>query len=185
MQPNNTEGDQANWSYQNEDDFSPSQQQVAPRARVDPVQWTASEFISHQKDGAWYATLGGGFFLLGAIIFFLTKDIISIVFIGIVLLLFLVIAGKKPQQRVYILDDRGIYIDDKFYSYDDFKSFALIHEGPINSVSFMPLKRLMPELSVYFAQEDEPRILDVLSANLPNFQRKEAGVDRLMKRLRF
>lgn len=189
MQPNNEQGTGGNWTFHNEDEAGMSQpQNDAPSAAqtpVKPVTWTASEFIAHHKTPGWYAAVAGGFIMLGVLIYVVTKDIISVVAISIVVILFLVASGKKPQQRPYQVDDQGVSIGSRFYPYSLFKSFAMRQEGAIGSISFMPLKRLMPEISIYYAPEDEARIVDVLTANLPNDQRKEQGVDRLMKRLRF
>lgn len=184
MQTNTSEGNQGNWVYKPGED-SQYEPPSAPATELEPVQWTASEFISHQKNGSWYAMLGGGFVIFSALIYIFTKDIMSIIFIGIVLILFLIIAGKKPQQRTYVLDSHGIAIDSKFYPYSDFKSFSIGNEGAIGSAVFMPLKRFMPELTVYFAPDDGLRIVDTLAAHLPNDQRNERSIDRFMSRLHF
>ncbi len=184
MQPEQPQG---NWTYRNEVDapYGDPQTPKVPSQTVEPVSWTASEFIAHHKDGGWYAAMAGGSILFGIVVYLITRDLISVISIGIVVILFLIISAKKPQQRTFAVDNLGISVDDKFYPFDSFKSFSITSEGAINSIIFMPLKRLMPELTVYYPPEDEDRIISVLSVNLPNDQKEEKKVDRLMKRLRF
>lgn len=165
--------------------FRPEDTSATPSSTPQPVTWTASEFIAHHKDGGWYTLVVIGFIILCSAIYLVTKDIISVVAISVVAFLFLIVSSKKPKQQSYTVDDRGISIGQKFYPYSSFKSFALLHEGAFSYISFMPLKRLMPELSIYFAPEDEARIVDVLATNLPNDQTIEKGIDRVMKQLRF
>jgi hypothetical protein len=112
-------------------------------------------------------------------------DIISIVFIVIVSILFAALGSKKPRQLPYQVDDRGITINGKFYSYNMFKSFSVLREGAMAYVNLLPLQRFMPELSIYFSTEDEDKIVDVLASNLPYEHRDENAFDRLMKKLHF
>jgi len=183
MQEDNTESggffrqDQAS-------DSSPDTGQPAKKA-TEPISWSASEFVVHQKDATWYLTFAAALAVIMGLIFITTKDLISVIAIGVVGILFGVIAGKKPRQLAYQVDDRGISIGEKFYPYGYFKSFSLGQEGVVGCINLLPLKRFVPEISIYFPPEEESAILDILSDNLPNEQRKEHSVDRISKHLRF
>lgn len=150
------------------------------------VSWTASEFIDHAKSLNWYLLLGivG---LVGAVgVYFWTKDIISAAAIVIVALLFGVGAGRKPRVLPYEINESGIQIDTKHYSFNEFKTFSLIHDGgPFSSIQLMPLKRFAPPVSMYFAPEDEDAIATALSNYLPYEERKMDATDRLLRKLRF
>ncbi len=185
MQPGTDQDSNANWAFRNEDEAYGEPSSDAPETQIEPVSWTASEFIAHHKDPVWYGTLVGAVLTLCVAIYFVTKDVISIIAIVVVAILFLIASAKKPEQRLYMVDLQGISIGQKFYPYGMFKSFALRQEGAIGTITFMPLQRLMPEISIYFAPEDEDSIVDVLASSLPNDQRAERSTDRLMKRLRF
>lgn len=156
-----------------------------PQKPDEPVTWTASEFIAHHKPVSWYAMLVFGVVTLCTLIYLVTNDIISVVAITIVIILYLIISKAKPQQRTYIVDHQGISIDSKFHPYHDFKSFTVAQDGAVGRIDFFPLKRLMPEVSVFFAPQDGSKIFDVLASNLPNEQRAERKGDRLMKKLHF
>lgn len=187
MQPENQQND-TNWAFRQEGNDPVMSDAVYEQHSVktdQAVTWTASEFIAHHKTPAWYATVFGSFLAVCVVIYLTTRDVISVIAIMVVVVLFMVVSSKKPRQQTYSMDSHGITIGSKSYPYSEFKSFALQHEGAFGYVSLVPLKRFMPEISIYFAPQDEPAIIDILSENLPNDQRGDKGVDRLLKQLRF
>jgi hypothetical protein len=149
------------------------------------VSWTASEFIAHHKGASWYLMLLGAIVAVAGLTYLLTGDSISTVTIIIVGFLFALLASKKPRQQSYKIDHSGINVGEKFYPHESFKSFAVIEEGVVGCINLVPLKRFMPEISIYFPPEEEAKIIDILSASLPNDQREEHQFDRLMKKIRF
>lgn len=147
--------------------------------------WTASEYIAHNKGFGWYALLFLAAAVLAAAVYFVSRDVVSTATIGIIEVIFAVAAARKPRVLTYSLDGSGLTIGQKFYPYSNFKSFALIQQGAFPSITFMPLKRFMPSLSIYFAPDDQEKILDALSKHLPMEQSQGELVDRLMHRIRF
>lgn len=185
------QGDTADWQYTSEDQAgapSPS----APRNGFMPmsgapqeVEWTASEFVAHNKGIGWYALLGLGAILLAAIIYLFTRDITSAGIIVFVALLLGIAAGKKPRILHYQVNEDGLVIGQKFYPYAEFKSFSVMEEGAFSSIMFLPLKRFMPPISIYYDPQDEDRIVEVLTYYLPMENREHDAFDRLIKRIRF
>lgn len=149
------------------------------------VDWTASEFISHHKSTTWYLSFIAVIALLSGGIYFLTSDVVSSGAIGIAGVLFIVLASHKPREMSYKIDTEGITIGSKFYHYGQFKSFGVHQEGAIGAINLMPLKRFMPELSIYYPPEHENEIVEILAYHLPHDQREEHHVDRLLKKIRF
>lgn len=149
------------------------------------VSWTASEFIEHGKDFTWYAYLVVATLALIFIVYLFTRDIISIVGVAIMATLFGLVAGRKPRVLTYTLDHEGLTIGETFHPYANFKSFSVNHEGAFSSITFLPLKRLSPPVSVYYAAEDEDRIAQVLTQYLPMEMRQADVVDKLTRRIRF
>ncbi len=169
------------WQFKSES----STQTTQVPATHEAVSWTASEFIAHEKAASWYLILAGAAILLAAFIYLLTRDVISVVVVAIFAAVFGFFAARKPRVLTYSLDDGGIHISEKFYSYSDFKSFSVLDEGGISGIWLMPLKRFMPSLTIYYAPDDEKKIMDALSSYLPFEERDHDMVDRLMRRVRF
>jgi hypothetical protein len=157
----------------------------APQPSGKAITWTASEFIAHHKTPAWFLKLAGITAVAAAIVYLLTRDYITAGMIVIVAAAFGAIAARPPRVLNYKVDNRGFTIGPKFYGYFDFKSFSVIDEGPINSIFFLPLKRFMPGISIYYAPEDEQRIITLLAEHLPQEFRQHDAIDRLMHTIRF
>ena len=149
------------------------------------VTWTASEFIEHHKSAGWYMVL----LLIGLAVctglYFLTKDKITVGAIAVCFLVFGIVAGRKPRVLPYRIDHDGLTVGKRLYTYDEFKAFAVIDEGTFSSITFLPLKRFSPGLNIYYAPEDEARILEALSTYLPVEQGKLDLFEALMRRVRF
>jgi len=200
VEPNETNG---SWQYNSGDAIvaggadnstqaSPTPSTASPVAVAAPpqgpdgsIEWTASEFIAHEKSAIWYLSLSGAALLLAGLVWLVTKDKISagVVIFGAVL--FGIYAARKPRQLQYRLDNHGLAIGAKHFSYGAFRSFSVVPEGGINSIVFSPLKRFAPLITIYYDPADEAKIVALLSERLPTEVRKKDAIDRLMWRIRF
>ncbi len=157
--------------------------EVAPD--LQPISWTASEFIAHDKSFGWYAALAAGALALAALVYFISRDLISVSVVIIAALMLGVYGGHKPRQLEYRIDTDGLSIGKKHFGYDDFRSFSVLPEGAFSSIVFMPMKRFAVPTTIYYAPEDEDRIASMLSSYLPFEERDHDAIDRLMHRIRY
>lgn len=154
-------------------------------AAPSPVDWTASEYVYHAKGPGWFLLLAGGALVLLALIYLLIRDVVAVVLLAVAGIAFGVFANRKPRVLAYRVDEHGITVGQKHYPFTDFKSFSVAQDGPLHTVSFMPLRRFMPPLSIYYDPQDEDAILDVIAASLPFDRRPADPIDRLMSKLHF
>jgi hypothetical protein len=175
------------WQYTPTAQPQPANQMPAamPMPTPQEVEWTASEFVAHNKTTSWYGMLALAAVVLAAIIYFVTKDLVSAGIIVLVAVLLGVSAARKPRVLHYQVNGGGLAIGEKFYPYAEFKSFSVMQEGAFSSIMFLPLKRFMPPISIYYDPQDEERIIDVLSFYLPMENRSHDVIDSLVKRIRF
>ena len=163
-------------------DHSPARETVETK---DSVEWTASEYVAHQKTASWYVQLFLATVVVAALVYVITRDTMStgvMLFAGLV---FAVVAARKPKVLAYRLDQGGLTVGQKYYPYSQFKSFALMQEGPLATIIFMPLKRFNPSVDIYIPPDNADAILEVLSNNLPFETRKPGLVDTFAHRIRF
>jgi hypothetical protein len=175
---------ESSWKFDNEDAPAPNPSSASKTDKYD-VDWTASEFISHDKSAGWYLLLILGGLVGAAVVYLLTRDEVSTAVVVIVAILFGVSAARKPRELNYKIDSQGLHIDQKYYPLSDFRSFAIVREEAVESIWLMPLKRFRPPLSIYFDPNDGQKIVDVLAQTLPIENRELDPVDRLMHRIRF
>jgi hypothetical protein len=118
------------------------------------------------------------------LIFFLTKDKVTTAVILLAGLIFGYFSARKSNKVNYQLDITGIKVGQKFYNYNSFKSFSVVNDNNFSSIVFIPLKRFMPQLSLFYDPKDEKKIMDILSDKLPLEQRRDI-IDSLMRRIRY
>lgn len=173
---------QVGWKYSAGASQQPSETHPS---HFEAVSWTASEYVSHDKSMGWFIRFGAVALLAIGFIYLLTRDITSVVLLTILGIVFAVFAGRKPEVLAYSIDNSGIQVGRKLYPINVFRSFSIIQEGAIRSILLMPLKRFMPAISVYYAPEDEAKIINALGDLLPHENRKQDPIDKLMLRIRF
>jgi hypothetical protein len=151
----------------------------------DVVTWEASEYINHQKSPRWYVLLTVATVLLAAVLWLLLGDIWSMIVIAVMYMAITVYARREPRTLRYSVSSSGISIGEKHFDYDQFKSFSIIEETGVPSVTLDPTQRFMPSVSIYFSPEDGQRIVEELAKSLPQEQKSMNAVDRAMMRIRF
>ncbi len=148
------------------------------------VSWTASEFVSHEKNGGWYAMLIAGALVLGLGIFFLTKEWFSIVAIAVLAIAVGMFGNLRPRVLNYEISPDGILVGEKRFSFDEFRSFAVIEEGMPN-IQLLPQKRFMMSITMYLDPAQGDHIVEVLGDYLPFEHRERDFVDKLTSRFHF
>jgi hypothetical protein len=148
------------------------------------ISWQASEYIHHSKGLGWIiglavvtAVLVGVAIWLGVWTFAVLVVVMAIA-IGVV-------AFRPPRVLHYTLNDQGLQVDQRFYTFSDFRAFGILDEGAFYTIMLLPTKRFMPAINVFFAEQDGEKIVDVLGSRLPLEQLRHDSVEKLMRRLRF
>ena len=174
----------AGWQFTGGSTGQSAPNQTLPEATS--VEWTASEFIAHHKSAGWYALLGLLAAVSGAAAYLLAGgEIFTPAVIGIVAILFGIMASRQPRELPYKIDSTGIHIGNKHYPFAGFKSFSVVQEEGVESIWLLPLQRFSPGLSIYFAPEDRDRIMEILDNYLPVEEKQLDMVDRFMHKIRF
>lgn len=164
--------------------------QLSPQPLYDDtyphVEWTASEYIAHQKSAGWYGLLAISSIGIAAIVYFVTNgDIVSTVVVLVLGLLLGIFSARQPRELSYAIGNTGIHIGQKFYPYESFKTFSVVHDEGLGYVSLEPLRRFMPPLTIHYDPNDEDRIASTLAEYLPHEDHKPDLVDRITRRFRF
>ena len=75
-------------------------------------------------------------------------------------------------------------MDDRLFSYSQFKSFGVIRHDRHHSVVLVPRKRFQIGQTIYFPEEIGEQLVDMLAARLPMKEVKPDFIDRLLEQLR-
>jgi hypothetical protein len=119
-----------------------------------------------------------------AIAIFLIKSITFIILVPVMAVALFVYVNRPPRMIDYTLSRKGLHINDRLYSFTEFKGFGVIHDGKEYSVLLLPIKRFVPGVSVYFPEQAGEAIVDILGTRLPMQELRLDFVDRIIRKLR-
>lgn len=157
---------------------------VAP-AHHTSLNWEASEYIHHTKSAQWFAGYVAIMLVLLAVAYFFTHAWTFIILVVVMAIAIGVFATRPPRTLRYALNDSGLQIENSSYHYSDFRAFGIINDGALYSIMLIPVKRFMPAVNIYFAEQDGEKIVDILGSRLPMEELHLDAIDLLMRRLRF
>ncbi len=148
------------------------------------VRWQAAEHIDRDQDALWFVWFGVITLAFMALAIFLMKSWTFAVLVPVMAAALIVYVRRPPAVHDYTLSRQGLHINDKLYSFGEFKEFGLVSDDDEHSVMLVPRKRLRPGVTVYFPEEVGEQVVDMLAARLPMHQIKLDPIDRLIRLLR-
>ena len=152
-----------------------------------PVTWTAQEYVHQERNTLWYVIFGlVALALIAADIFLLKSYTFSLVVV--VAAVALIVYIRRPARTItYALSpNQGLYIGEKLYHFDEFKSFGILkdeHDDLHQSILLIPRKRFSPAVSVFFPVESGEEIVDILGSRLAMEEVKLDILDTIVQKL--
>lgn len=150
----------------------------------EPVTWEASEYIHHERDGLWFVIFLSITAILLAISIFLIKNYFFTALIVVMAIALFIYARRPPRVVRYTLSGQGLHIGQQFHSFNEYRAFGIVEDGALYSVKLLPTARFGQEVTLYFAETEGERIVDILGAFLPMENLHLDLIDRLLRRLR-
>lgn len=147
--------------------------------------WRASEFASNDKRVTWYVYLFLLTIVVAAIIFFISRNIMSVAVLVILAIVVAIYGNIKPRTLDYSITTNGVKISEKFYPFSSFKSFSVLDDMAVPSIHLTPIKRLAIPINIYVAPVDLDKIVEAIGNNLPFEQKKRDFADQLSHKLKF
>ena len=145
---------------------------------ADEINWQIEERQSNLKNSEWLwalAIVGFAIIVFGVIL----KNYLLIVIVALATFIVYESKNKKLELHDFLLDDKGISIDGKFYYYENFESFWIFEDSKI---AFRRKHHLMPLLIVPFHNHQESEIRKILESHLPESEEEESFLDLLQKK---
>lgn len=140
----------------------------------------------HQEKGVrWYALYAIGLVVLSVVVYLFTKDVVSTVVVFVALLGLLFLSARKPKLQDFSVEGETLRVGNKVYDIQAFKAFSIIDEGAAAEITLVPIKRLMPLVSLYLQADRADELSAHLAEYLPFEQRKPDAMDSLLRRIRF
>ncbi len=148
------------------------------------VAWKALEYPEYIRGTKYYLIVGIVFLgLIGYSVY--AQD-----WFGIVILV--ILAGsmywyqkKSPVERTYRFSQLGLYIDNRFYPYNEMFSYWFLLNGGSRSMNIIFQKKYLPQLTIMLGEIDPLKIRETVGKYIPEEgTRTENIADRMMRWLR-
>jgi hypothetical protein len=139
--------------------------------------WKAREFPKKQKEKSWFIfpaiiTIALGIFAL------ITESILFLIAIILAFFVFYIYANKKPRIIRFKINERGVEVDNRLYSFDDLRSFWIFYEPPeVKEISFRSKRSFLPYIRIPLDKENPNDIRKFLLKFLPERRHRESLVD--------
>ncbi len=147
------------------------------------LRWDGTEYIHHDRSVAWYAVMALVTIIFMAIAIFLIRSITFAVLIPVMAAALVIYTQRPPEQLHYILSRKGLHVNDKLFTYGQFKSFGVSSHNDVHSVVLVPRKRFQIDQVIFFPEEIGEQLVDMLAARLPMKDVKTDAIDRLLARI--
>jgi hypothetical protein len=156
-----------------------------PNPATESISWSASEFVHHEKPGSWYVYMSLAALVLAVGVYFATKEIFSVVVIILIAVAFGVFGAVKPKVLEYAVGPKGIQVGNKHFSYEEFRSFAVLVEGALPGIQLLPQKRLALAITMYCEPKNADKIIEILGEYLPLEHRDQDLMDKFASKIHF
>lgn len=154
------------------------------RRRLPPIRWSGYEHQHEEKGSDWFWALG---------IIAVSAALISILFGNILFALLIVVAAvtlgmlatKPPEIAEFVLNERGLAINDQFYPYSVIDAFWIEETDEHATLLVDTQKFMAPHLVIPIEEVDPDAVRDRFEQFVPEVELREPIAHRLLELLGF
>lgn len=170
------------------DDAPPSSKETLPSSATTEddaalIKWQSTEYVHQDRSIVWYVLLAIVTVVLMIIANVLIKSITFMILLPVMAVTLVIYVRRPPVPNDYFVSRKGIHINDKLYTYDQFRSFGVTNHQGHNSVVLVPRKRFQLGQTIFFPEEVGEKLVDMLAARLPMKEVQPDLIDRILARL--
>ena len=148
------------------------------------IRWQALEYMQHQHEPIWYIGFGATVLILIAVAIFVFKSPTFAVLVPVMAVALALYVRRPPATIDYTVSRKGVHVNDRLYTFDQFKSFSVVRQETTNHVVLIPRKRFQLGQNIYFPTEIGEKLVDMLAARLPMKEISPDIIDKLLAKLR-
>ena len=148
------------------------------------IRWQALEYMQHQHEPIWYIGFGATVLILIVVAIFVFKSPTFAVLVPVMAVALALYVRRPPATIDYTVSRKGIHVNDRLYTFDQFKSFSVVRQETTNHVVLIPRKRFQLGQNIYFPTEIGEKLVDMLAARLPMKEASPDIIDKLLAKLR-
>lgn len=147
------------------------------------LRWQGTEYTHDARSIKWYIIFGLVAVIAVALAIIVLKSITFAILIPVMVAALLFYVRRPPEVLNYILSRKGLHINDKLFSFDQFKAFGIVTFNGAHSVTLVPRKRFQISQTIYFPEEVGEQLVDMLAERLPMKEIQPDAIDKLLAKL--
>ncbi len=147
------------------------------------LRWQGTEYMHDARSIKWYIIFGLVTIAAVAVAIMVLKSITFAILIPVMVVALLVYVRRAPEVMNYILSRKGLHVNDKLFSFDQFKAFGVTSFNGAHSVTLIPRKRFQIGQTIYFPEEIGEPLVDMLAERLPMKEIEPDVIDKLLAKL--
>ena len=149
------------------------------------IEWTAPEYIQHEKGIVWYLFAAVGLVLLCVYAIF-TANWTLLVALVVIAGVYYWMHGFNPKNINVKISRVGIQVNDKRYPYQNIDSFWIIYKPPhIKTLNLKSNSRFLPDITIQLNDQDPSEVREYLASQIREQEGKEETfVDSLIRTLK-
>jgi hypothetical protein len=132
----------------------------------------------------WFIVLGIISLALILIALFLMQSVSFAILVPVMAAALVIYVKRPPALINYTVSRKGIHINDKLHTYDEFRSFGVMSHDGAHAAVLIPRKRFQLSQTMYFPEEVGEELVDMLAARIPMNEVKPDAIDRFLARIR-
>ena len=157
---------------------------AVPLSKLDPIQWTASDAVEHERSKSWYIVVTLIAALIIGVAIWIGQWSLAVLIFIILIAIFVVV--RKPAHEIrYELSSDGLSIDGQLRPISEFRAFGVRHDGALWQLVLIPIKRFGLSVTTFINEDQGEQIVDLLGTVLPMEEVGSDFVDSLSKKLKF
>ncbi|MEI7690089.1 MAG: hypothetical protein WCI63_00420 [bacterium] len=112
--------------------------------------------------------LGAGIIVLCLLAYIIyKKDYVGAVFLLVIFVAFVFYKLQKPKEIHYAFSNYGLFVNDKYYHYQEFHSFWFIDTKNQSHIHFLFNKKYLPKLIINLQEQENETVRNVIQNYLP------------------
>lgn len=157
---------------------------MVPGSKTQALSWVGPLYI-HRPDMKVIAVLSLTLFAIAALVQIFQKNIISTIFFGLLGVVILIRAGKKPEIVNFEVNPLGIKVGERLYGFREIKSFWIEYDPAldIKELSLQLKKWYHTYVKIPIYNQNPVQLRLVLLAFLPEAEHEDTLADTVSRKL--
>jgi hypothetical protein len=148
------------------------------------ISWNAPEHFYVEKSPDWYWAVGIITLAIAAVTIIL-GNIITGIFVLVAAVALVIHASQPPRIVYHEINDRGLIVHDKFYSFLTLESFWIPHDEFPAKIILKSRKLLMPYIVLFIDELDPEEIREVMLRYIAETEHHEHFLHKVFERCGF